>query len=151
MNTLWLQFVQIVHIFKFVELPVNDTTAKKRHNACSQPSINNARSPRSRLVSFNHTPLLLAWIVFKKDVTFRELLQIRASSPNESRAGRSIRSPVLKLWDSSMGKRSWCCESEHADHPIGLICLLSNSLFCGFGIRAMFVLALAKGGISRDD
>ena len=28
------------------------------------------------------------------------------------------------------GKKSLCCESENADHPIGLICLLSNSLFC---------------------
>lgn len=45
------------------------------------------------------------------------------------------------------GKKSLCCESENADHPIGLICLLSNSLFCGFGIGAMFVLALAAGEI----
>lgn len=46
----------------------------------------------------------------------------------------------IKRWDKSRacveimsplhGKKSLCCESENADHPIGLICLLSNSLFC---------------------
>lgn len=53
---------------------------------------------------------------------------------------------VLKLWaDSSERekKKSFCCKCENADRPIGLVCLLSNCLFCGFGIRAVFVLTLA--------
>lgn len=48
------------------------------------------------------------------------------------------------------GKRLYAAESENADRPFGLICLLSNSLYCGFGIGAMFVLALAKREITRD-
>lgn len=38
-------------------------------------------------------------------------------------------------------KRVKASNLRNADHPIGIVCLLLNSHFCGFGNGAMFVLA----------